>query len=139
MNSGSLISVLEKIRLDFSSLPATASQSVTLRSNIHVVPYSTAALWVRVHARDMAAGQTLRLALRNSLPSAEDPREFVDPTDMLAVDITSSAPTAIPGIGWDSSSRIGPYLNLVAIATQTSVSTTFYADVSVELLLRVGL
>jgi hypothetical protein len=130
-----LLPVLNKRRFDFGFLPGTTSQSVVLQPAIDVSEYYYVQLWVRVHARDMTAGQTLELALYNTLPDEHDLREF---TESVFTDVTlsSASPTSVPGLVYRESSSPGPYLKLLLTASQTSVTSTFYFEISAALNLR---
>ena len=136
MSTGIIVSVLDKTRLEYSYLAGTTSQSIVLRPSINVASYYYLQLFIRVHERNMSAGQSIRFALINSLPSSEDSREFVDTSNFLAVDLTSSAPTSAPGLVSGVASAPGPYLKFVATVSQASSPSTLYAEVSAVLLLR---
>lgn len=144
--SGCLIKALDRKRFDFQYLGLTASQNVTLVPDIESCDYSWAAIYVRVHARTMFAGQALKVQLFNVLPCETDGREFIEtqpvggsgaPDPILTVTVTSALPTAVPGIYYGSVSNPGPYVKLALTATQASVSTAgFYAEISVLVLMR---
>lgn len=131
-----IIPVLRRRRFDFGYLAATTSQSVTLQPAVDVSQFYYVQLWVRVHERDMSTGQTLVLSLYNTLPDEEDPREFTGDS-LLDITLTSVAPPVpLPALTYRDGSSPGPYLKLVLTATQTSVTTALYAELSAVLNVR---
>lgn len=139
--SGKILNLLERKRFEFSYLPNSASQSVTIAPLIDACGYGYVALYARIHERSMAAGQTLDFSIYNILPSDEDAREFVEtdvtgaPQSLFVVSITSSQPNAVPGM-YSNSSSSGPYVKLLLKATQASSAATFYAEISLLLHMR---
>lgn len=131
-----VIPVLKRQRFEYSFLGGGASQVVTLMPAISVYSYYYAHLLVRVHARDMAAGQSILLSLYQTLPSDDDSREFTEVGALTDVTITSANPSVVPGITSRDTSSLGAYLKLLLTATQTTAPTTFYAELSAELVLR---
>lgn len=131
-----LLPVLNRRRFDFGFLAGTATQTVVLQPAIDVSEFYYIQLWVRVHARDMTAGQTLVFSLYNTLPCDDDQREFTEVGSFTDVTLSSAAPAATPGVAYRDGSAPGPYLKLLLTATQTSVMSTFYAEVSAVLNLR---
>lgn len=131
-----MASVLEKTRFEYSYLSGGATQTIVLRPSINVIAHYWVQLLVRVHARNMSVGQSIRLALINTLPSPDDPGEFLDTANFIAVDVTSSAPTAVPGLVSGTGSNPQAYLKLLATITQASSPATLYAELSAVLLLR---
>lgn len=138
MNGGILVPFLAPRRFDYSFLSASGSQVVTLEPALDTLRYSYVGLYVRVHQRDMAAGQSIVLSMFNTVPSGDDSREFVDTSSsVLDVTITSSAPTSIPGIRYDYTTRFGPYLKIILTANQALASPgTLYAELSAVLEFR---
>lgn len=140
--SGTVIKLLDQKRFEFSYLSGGSSQSITVVPTINACDYGFVAIYARLHARDMAAGQSLILSLYNTLPSDEDAREFIEtdasgvPLSLLDLTLTSALPFAAPGIFYTATTGSGPYLKLGLKATQTSSPTTFYAEISVLLLMR---
>lgn len=140
--SGTIVNLLERRRLEFSYLTGSASQSVTLIPSINACGYGFVALYARLHARSMAVGQSLTFSLYNILPSDEDAREFVEtdvagnPVSCLDLTVTTSLPSADPGMYSNSTSSTGPFLKLGMKATQASSPATFYAEISLVLLMR---
>ncbi len=131
-----VIPVLKRQRFEYSFLTGVASQVVTLMPAISSSSYYYAHLFVRVHARDMTSGQSIQLALYHTLPSDDDSREFTAANSLTDVTITSASPAAVPGIVSRETSSLGAYLKLLLTATQTTGATTFYAELSAELVLR---
>jgi hypothetical protein len=133
---GLIIPVLKRRRFEFSFLAGNASQVVTLQPAIETCNYYYAHLFVRVHERSMAVGQSLALGLYYTLPSEDDPREFTDTSDLTSVTVTSASPAAVPGLLYREVSSPGAYLKLLLTASQASSPSTFYAELSAELVLR---
>ncbi len=140
--SGTVVNMLDRKRFEFSYLAGSATQSVILVPVIEACGYGYVALFARVHARSMAAGQSLVFSLYNILPSDEDAREFVEtdgtggPLSLVDLTITSALPTAVPGIYYTSSKSVGPYLKLGLSAIQAAIPATFYAEISLLLHMR---
>lgn len=140
--SGTVINVLDRKRFEFSYLSGGSSQSITVVPTIDACGYGFVAIYARLHARNMASGQSLVLSLYNTLPCDEDAREFIEtdasgvPLPLLDLTLTSALPLAAPGIFYNSTTGFGPYLKLGLKGTQTSSPTTFYAEISVLLLMR---
>lgn len=140
--SGTVINILDRKRCEFSYLSGGSSQSATLVPMIEACGYGFVAIYARLHARSMTVGQALTLSLYNILPSDEDAREFVEtdasgvPLSILDLTLTSALPFAAPGIFYSATTSTGPYLKLGLQATQASSPATFYAEISVLLLMR---
>lgn len=133
---GLIIPVLKCRRLEFSFLGGGASQMITLQPAIETCNFYYAHLFVRVHARSMAAGQSLVLGLYYTMPSDDDSKEYTDTSELTSVTITSSSPSAVPGLNHREVTSLGAYLKLLLTATQTSSPSTFYAELSADLVLR---
>ena len=131
-----LTPVLDRRRIEYSFLSGGSSQVITLQPAIDVQEYSSGILFVRVHERNMTSGQSIALSLYYTLPSCDDSREFTSTSLLTDVTITSTSPASTPGLSYREFSGAGAYLKLVLTATQTSVPSTFYAELSAELLLR---
>lgn len=140
--SGTLLTVLHRKRLEFSYLGGGASQTITLIPEIALCNYGYVAIYARVHERSMTSGQSLAFNLYNTLPTPHDAREFIEMdasgnlVPFLTLTLTSAAPFSAPGFSYHSTTGQGPFAKLTLIATQTSVSSTFYAELSAEILLR---
>lgn len=130
------VTILDKRSFDFSSLGGGTELYVVLCPALCVLGYSRVRLSVRVHALNMASGQSLRVIVWNTLPSDEDPtQDFVDQYSLTTAEITSS--TTVPSLITDrSSSEPDAYLKVSLQATQTTAPTTFTATLSAALLLR---
>lgn len=139
--SGRILNLLDRKRFEFSYLGGSASQSVTITPMIDACADGYMALYARIHARSMAAGQSLDFSVYNILPSDEDAREFVEtdvsgaPVSLFTVSITSTQPNAVPGM-YSNSASSGPFAKVVLKATQASSPATFYAEISLLLHLR---
>jgi len=140
--TGTLITALPRRRLEYSFLAGSTSQTIVLLPEIATCNYNYAGIFVRVHSRSMAAGQSLQFNLYNILPTQDDLREFVEddgtgsPYPLVTVTVTSSSPVTVPRITYDTTTRVGPFLKLELKASQASSPTAFYAELSAELLLR---
>lgn len=130
-----LIPVLDRRRLEFSFLGGGASQVITLQPAIEACGHASGILFVRIHERNMTSGQSIVLALFYTLPSGDDPREFTYASSLTDVTITSASPSSTPALASREFTSPGAFLKLVLTASQTSVPSTFYAELSAELLL----
>ena len=142
MNS-CLITLLEQKQFDFSYLGGSTAQSMVLVPDLDSCRYGWVSLFVRLHARDMAAGQSLSFNLYNALPSNTDRREFLEygatsagPSSLLTLTLTNSSPTAFPSVRSGVITSPGPYLKVVLTATQASSPAGFYAELSALILMR---
>lgn len=125
-----VVTVFEKRSFVFSTLGGGSQLYVVLCPALPVLDYSRVKLAIRIHALTMSAGQLLRVYAWGTLPSEEDPaQDFVDSTEFLSVDITSSitAPALVT-----SRATYDPdaFLKFSLQATQTSAPTTFMATLS---------
>jgi hypothetical protein len=135
--SGIIVPILDRRRLDYSFLPGSDQQSITLNPAFPTCDYLHAFLFVRVHSRAMTGGQSIVFSAFHALPSDEDPQEFVDESSSLAdVTITDSVPTVVPGISYRELATPGPFLKFVLLARQTSVQSQFYAELSAVVVFR---
>ncbi len=133
------IPVLAKTTYDFTFLAGAATQTVLLLPSIDVSGYYRAHILVRLHASQMSAGQKVDFELDHTLPSDEDPAEFIDrgvtgsPLATATVDSTLSAPILVSA----SATDLEAGLRVRMVATQGSTpGTPFYVQVSVVLVLR---
>lgn len=138
-----LINALEQKRFDFGYLGPSASRAITLVPVIEAGNYSWVSVSVRVHSRDMVAGQTVTLQLFNTLPCETDNREFIEysptsvtPNALLTVTITAGVPTVVPSVLFNATTNTGPYLKLVMTANQASSPGTFYLEASAVVFMR---
>lgn len=134
--AGMLIPVLEKRRIEYSHLGGGASQSITLHPAIEVCGFLYVHLFVRVHERNMVSGQSFSFGLYYTMPSPDDPREFTVATSLTDLSVTSTSPASTPGLVHRETSSPGAFLKLTLTATQASVPSTLYAELSAELMLR---
>ena len=97
---GKLVPILCKRHFDFTAVAGGASQDIVLVADIDTASYVYAGIFVRVHARNMTAGQSLDFSLYNTLPTEADHREFVEtdgagsPSALVTVTVTSASPAA---------------------------------------------
>lgn len=131
-----LIPVLDRRRLEYSFLGAGASQVITLQPAIDACGYNSGILFVRVHERNMASGQSIVFSLYYTLPAGDDPREFTASSSVTDLTLTSASPSSTPGLLYREFSAPGAFLKLVLTASQPGAgASTLYAEVSAELLL----
>lgn len=131
-----VVTLMEKRTYTFSSLSGSAEVFVVLCPAMPVLDYSRVKLSVRVHALTMTSGQLLRFYAWGVLPSEEDPaQDFVDPTEFLSLDITSTT-TAPALVTTRSAYDPDAFLKISLRATQTSAPSTFLATLSACLQLR---
>jgi len=125
-----LLTLFDKRSFEFSTLGGSQNLYVVLCPALPVLDFNIVKLSIRVHALTMSAGQLLRFYAWGTLPSEEDPaQDFVDSTEFLSVDITSS--TVAPSLA-TSRATYDPdaFLKISLRATQTSAPTTFQATLS---------
>lgn len=131
-----LIPVMARRRLDYSHLGGGASQSITIEPALSTCGYSVLQLFVRVHERNMVSGQSFVFGLYFTLPSDDDPREFTKASTLGTLSVTSASPAAAPGLVDTELTSPGAYLKIVLTASQTSVPTPLYAELSAVAMLR---
>ncbi|MCB9705155.1 MAG: hypothetical protein H6711_24975 [Myxococcales bacterium] len=132
------IKLLPKTQYDFTYLSNGATQTIVLQPSISVAAYYRTHLLIRVHSLQMDAGQSVEFQLDNTLPSDEDPSEFIDRgvsgNPLTTVTITSSTSTPVLLSGTATDLQAG--LRVRFIATQGSVpSTPFFVELSAVLVL----
>ena len=70
---------------------------------IDVASYYRACLFMRIHNSQMSTGQLIQFELDNTLPSDEDPAEFIErtgvasPAPLATLDIDDSSTALTPG------------------------------------------
>jgi len=134
---GIIIPIVPRRRFEYTFLAPSAAQSVTLAPSVEVFKFHYAHLFVRVHERSMVANQSYNWSLYYTLPSDEDSREFTDTSGAItSVTVTSSAPSATPGLVHREFANLGAHLKLVLTANQSSAGGTLYAEMSAALVLR---
>jgi len=137
LHDGIIVPVFDKIRLDYTYLGSTATESVRLAREINVSPFYRVQLIIRVHSLSISGGQSFAFALTNTLPSEVDPREFSQSATFLTVSITGATPPTPPVIVSGTATDPGAFLKLVVTATQGSLGgTPLYGEFSGVLVLR---
>jgi hypothetical protein len=133
------VEVIPMTRLNFTFLAGADSQIVILAPAVDVSAYSRAHLLVRVHASTMSAGQSLVFELDHTLPSDEDPAEFIDRgatgSPLLSVTIDNSHTPPLLRSGEVTGLQAALRVRLVATQTSTP-QIPFFAEISVVLVLR---
>jgi hypothetical protein len=128
-----VLELFPKRAFDYTFMQAGGPpQVIVIARALRVIPFYYYWLMVRVHNININAG-TFQLGCYNTLPSAEDPREFSSPT-VSALNIVISASTPV-GLLTDSTSFLGPFFKVVLTATQsgTPPNNRFYAELSAVL------
>lgn len=138
--SGTTVNLMKRTRFEYSFLTASATQTVDIKKAIKVGRFYQVQLLVRVHEKNMQiSGQTIRLGLHHTLPSAEDPREISDTTTppFAYVDVLSSGSVlTAPVLQTMSASNPQAYLKFSVKMTQGTTSGLFYAELSAVAVLR---
>lgn len=135
------IPILRKTSYDFTSLGSSAEQTIVIVPAIDVAAYYRADLHIRIHANGMSASQLVHFELNPTLPSDEDPAEFLErdgtgaPIAIATLDIDNgdSAPLALSTSG----TGLGAALRVQFTATQSGIAgTPFFIELSGVLILR---
>lgn len=137
------IPILRKTPYDFTFLPSPGSETIVVVPAIDVASYYRAGLFIRLHNTQMASGQLVKFEIDNTLPSDEDPAEFierygtstppVDPLATLDIDLNDEAPSLISA----DVTGIGAALRVHFTASQGSIGgTPFFIELSAVLVLR---
>ncbi|MBK8260426.1 MAG: hypothetical protein IPK80_26220 [Nannocystis sp.] len=131
--------LLAMTRFDFTFLAGAASQTLVIVPGIDVSAYYRAQLLIRLHASSMSSGQSVVLELDHTLPSDEDPAEFIDrgatgsPLLSVTIDSTHTPPLLRSG----EVTGLQAALRVRLVATQTSTpQIPFFVEISVVLVLR---
>ncbi|MCA9654411.1 MAG: hypothetical protein KC501_31120 [Myxococcales bacterium] len=134
-SSGRVFTLFRKRGLDFSFLPASTSQTVTVRKALRVSPYYYYWLGIRIHNIDIGnATSSIALNVYNTLPYGQDPQEFSATTASMSLTV-SQADTA-PKLEITTASNLGPYFKIQLVATGGSAVARLYAEVSAVLFAR---
>lgn len=137
------IPILRKTPYDFTFLASPGSETIVVAPAIDAASYYRATLFVRIHNIQMASGQLLQFEIDNTLPSDEDPAEFierygtsnppVDPLATLDIDLNDEA----PGLISTDVTGLGAALRIRFTASQGSIGgTPFFIELSAVLVLR---
>lgn len=135
------IPILRKTSYDFSFLSSSGTETIVLIPAIDVASYYRACLFIRVHNSQMSAGQLIQFEIDNTLPSDEDPAEFIErtgiasPVPLATLDIDDS--NTAPALVSTNVTELGAALRVRFIATQGGSSgTPFFVELSSILILR---
>lgn len=130
-----VIKLFDKRAFDYSFLSNGASQIVVVSRALRLVPFYYYWLLMRVHNADIPTGSNGTVVLRcwNTLPSAEDPREFtIGGTSPLFVTVNPGA--AAGTLLSASANNQGPLVKVELAFTQGSTAgQRFYAELSAVL------
>jgi len=129
------IPFLEKSSFDFTYLGNGETGTVILVPGIDVTPYYRVGLHIRIHSIQMTSTQTITFELDNSLPSADDPAEFIGTSlTTLVIDEADSAPSLVS----TSTTGLGAGLRVQVTAQQLSAGggTPLFVEMSGVLVLR---
>ena len=133
------LDVLAKTGFDFTFLAGAASQTIVLVPAIDVTAYHRAYLLVRLHEATMTAGQNVVFELDHTLPSDDDPAEFIDrggtgsPLASLGIDSSDTPPV----LRSREATGLQAALRLQIVATQSSTpQVPLFVEVSAALVLK---
>jgi hypothetical protein len=131
----SVLQVLERRRFDWSYL-VSGQQEVVIQPAISVADFYHVQLWIRIHALSFSAAQIVGVSLFDTLPSDDDPREFVKTSAAFASTSFTSSPGS-PALLSASGTGPGAYLKLLLTGYQDNASPgIFYVELSMALVLR---
>lgn len=130
------LELLRETPFDFSGMPASADQTVTLVRGINVVPYCAGTLVVRWHTGSLTGTQLINPKIAWEAPTPDDPAiEFMG-TDIGGVSILST--DTAPSVFYQELTAPFPAsVRLCMRMRQHSVAgTTFAVKLSATLVLR---
>jgi hypothetical protein len=131
MQGAQLITLFDKMVLDYSYLGASGSQTVILERALPVIPFYHLWWGIRVHALDVPNGSFLFEAA-NTLPSDEDPAEFTT-TPGTVMSITINAASGAPTLQVATATAAGPFLRIRVKASQSGSVAHVYGEFSAAL------
>ncbi len=131
--------LLRKTSYDLSFLTAWASETIVIAPAIDVASFYRMTFFMRVHNLQMAAGQLVHVELDHTLPSDEDPAEFImrdatgSPLATLDIDSSDTPPALVS----TSATELGAGLRVRFTATQGSTGgAPFFVELSAVLVLQ---
>jgi len=137
LQDGIIVPVFDRLRLEYSYLTNSISETVRLARDINVAPFYRVQLIIRVHALAISGTQSFAFVLTNTLPSDVDPREFSEAgTPFMTVTVAGGTPPSPPVIVRGTATDPGAFLKLAVTATQSTTGTTLYGEFSGTLVLR---
>jgi hypothetical protein len=130
-----MVTLFRKQIFDFTFLGAGASQTITIKRALPIIPFYYYWLGVRCHNRVIPGSGSFTIQLPNTLPSSQDPQEFTESgTPQLLITVNSG--TAVPSLQIDTTTFLGPYVKVQLIANQVTASQQLYAELSAVLFSR---
>jgi len=133
------IQLFQKTLYDFTFLGGGETETIVLAPGIDVASYYGVDLHIRVHNIQMATRQSITFELDNTLPTGEDPAEFIErdgagaPLAELEIDEADTAPALLS----TSATGLGAGLRVRLKAEQDSTGgTAFFIEMSGVLVLR---
>lgn len=136
MNTGTLVTIVEKQKFDFTYLPVSTSENIILAKAINVIPYYYASVWVRIHTNRTGAGTSAKVVAYAVNPSKNDQQRYVldgSPT----FDTNSFHSVTAPELVVAYASDLPPFLEIqLQVSQNTSAATNIFFEISVDLLLR---
>ena len=133
------LQLLRKTSYDLSFLTPWASETIVIAPAIDVASFYRMTLFLRVHNLEMAAGQLVHFELDHTLPSDEDPAEFImrdatgSPLATLDIDSSDTPPALVS----TSATELGASLRVRFTATQGSTGgAPFFVELSGVLILQ---
>lgn len=133
--------IVRKTSYDFAFLGAYASETIVIAPAIDVAAFYRMTLSIRVHNLQMSAGQLVHFEVDRTLPSDEDPAEFImrdaagSALHLAVLDIDSS--DTPPALLQTSATELGAALRVRFTATQgSSGGAPFFVELSGVLVLQ---
>ncbi len=132
--AGTLINIIPKTLCDFGDMAPGISAVMPLGYPIDVLPYTDAAIIVRIHSYVIGAFDTINFGLYPDGHLESSDAQFFGRGVLVSVDLFSStpAPTVLVGSG----AVLGAYLSLGMFANRAVGSVVTAATVSVDVCLR---
>lgn len=131
MDGSRIITVFDKLRLDFTFLAAGGVQTTIIESALPIPSFYYLWLGIRCHNRDFGGGSgSIIIEGFSTLPSAEDPAEFTSSASPT-LSVTINNATVVPSLNIGTAKEMGPFLKLQARALQqTGTASKVYAEIS---------
>lgn len=129
-----MVTLFRKQIFDFTFLGAGASQTITIKRRLAIIPFYYYWVGLRVHNRVIGGG-SFTLNLPNTLPSSQDPQEFTE-TGTPALTLTVNSATTPPALLIDTTTFLGPFVKVTLVANQVTASQQLYTELSAVLFSR---
>src|SRR5690349_4839948 len=119
-----MASLARKQIFAFTFLGAGASQTITSKRRLPIIPFYYYWVGLRVHNRVIGGG-SFTLNLPNTLPSSQDPQEFTE-TGTPALTLTVNSATTPPALLIDTTTFLGPFVKVTLVGNQLTPSQQLY-------------